>query len=149
MSQVEYKNGWTKIPPWVTLTIFIGTQIILVVVFVTRLDSRLAYVDVTLTRQATATAAVANDLRALADRIDRMETPLAQRVEGLVQAVDKLNTTVITDTARLEAMRRDVDRLDARAELIAKNIEYIYNLLNQIKRKNGADDDIPPQRREK
>jgi len=97
---------------------------------------------------------VSHDLRAFEERVDRLDTPLAKKVEGMNSLNNVLNDRInvlnnnmnnlqVTNTARFDAFQRQIDSLEKRTDQMLQALDAQYNALNDHLRSHGASGGIP------
>lgn len=92
---------------------------------------------------------VAEELRAFMTRVDRLETPLGKKVEGMQKVIEvlnervnanatQLNTSQVTDTTRFEQLQRQIDAQSKRDDQLLQALDAQYNALNEHLRSHGG-----------
>ena len=105
--------NWTeRIPPWVVVIWSIAIQIAVVVIFATRLDLRTSHNEELISVERRDLERLALDLRLSNERVDRLETPLAKKVEA------------------------EIKRLDERTDRIVQALDALYNRLVEDEKRN-------------
>src|SRR5262245_13124886 len=95
-----------------------------------------------------------DELHAFVARVDRLETPLGKKVEGMQRVIDVLNdrvnalastmnTTSVAETARSEQMQRQIDQLNKRDDQMLQALDAQYNTLNEHLRAHGNTGNVP------
>src|SRR5262245_59017520 len=110
MSELGLNGGatsrWFGTVP-VGVWVFLFAQLITAIVWGIRLESRVAANEFALqdlnkrmefyrAEEIVSITTQAKELRTLIERIDRLDTPLSHKVEGLVKAIESLGTTSVT-----------------------------------------------------
>ena len=105
--------NWTeRVPPWVVVIWSIAIQIAVVVIFATRLDLRTSHNEELISVERRDLERLALDLRLSNERVDRLETPLAKKVEA------------------------EIKRLDERTDRIVQALDALYNRLVEDEKRN-------------
>jgi len=97
---------------------------------------------------------VNQDLRAFEERVDRLDTPLARKVEGMISLQNVLNDRIngisnnlnnlqVTNTSRFETFQKQIDLLEKKNEQMLQALDAQYNALNDHLRSHGASGGIP------
>lgn len=129
--QQQPSNGFGRIQPWVVVVMAFIVQVVAVVAFVLRIDSRVGFHEeqlMELRRQAGMENA---NFNALVNRLDRGETPLAKRVEGLDARVGVQNDRANTASFRLDQMSREIEIIRERQDRIVKALDSTYEKLQE------------------
>ena len=97
---------------------------------------------------------VSDALRAFEERVDRLDTPLAKKVEGMANLQNVLNDRIngignninslqVTNTARFETFQKQIDLLEKKSDQMIQALDAQYNALNDHLRSHGGSGGIP------
>jgi len=89
------------------------------------------------------------DLRTFEERVDRLDTPLARKVEGMVNLQNVLNDRInglgsnvnnlqVTNTSRFETFQKQIDLIEKRSDQMLQALDAQYNALNEHLRSHGT-----------
>jgi len=92
---------------------------------------------------------IQTELRGFEERVDRLDTPLARKVEGMVTTLNvvndrinslsnALNSNQVTASARLEQIQKQIDGIEKRADAFVQALDAQYNALNEHLRSHGT-----------
>ena len=93
-------------------------------------------------------------LRAFEERVDRLDTPLAKKVEGMANLQNVLNDRInginnnisslqVTNAARFETFQKQIDLMEKKSDQMLQALDAQYNALNDHLRAHGASGGIP------
>src|SRR5262245_56835669 len=82
------------------------------------------------------------DLRGFEERVDRLDTPLAKKVEGMATTQSVLNDPInainnnitnlqVTNTSRFETFQKQIDLIEKRTDQMLQALDAQYNALNE------------------
>jgi len=88
-------------------------------------------------------------LRAFEERVDRLDTPLARKVEGIANLQNVLNDRLnglgnnlnnlqVTNTSRFETFQKQIDLIEKKSDQMLQALDAQYNALNDHLRQHGA-----------
>lgn len=92
---------------------------------------------------------VSTELRAFEERVDRLDTPLARKVEGMGNLQNVLNDRIngvanninsiqVTFTSRFDQFQKQVEQLEKRQDQMLQALDAQYNALNEHLRQHGT-----------
>src|SRR5215813_3970797 len=92
---------------------------------------------------------ISTELRAFEERVDRLDTPLAKKVEGMVTLLNVVNDRInginnnisnlqVTNTARFDTFQKQIDLLEKKSEQMVQALDAQYNALNDHLRAHGG-----------
>jgi len=93
-------------------------------------------------------------LRAFEERVDRLDTPLAKKVEGMQNLQNVLNDRLngignnmtnlqVTNTSRFDTFQKQIDLMEKKSDQMLQALDAQYNALNDHLRSHGASGGIP------
>lgn len=127
MEQHPIRNGLSKLTPVATLAFAFIVQVVAVAVFIARVDSRVAVHEEILAQVRVQLAALSTELRGLEERIDRQDTPLAHRVDGIDKNLTSINDRTVQNSHHLDEISRDVTRMNERIDKIVQALDSFYS----------------------
>ena len=94
------------------------------------------------------------ELKSFEERVDRLDTPLARKVEGMNSTLNVVNDRInaltnnvnglqVTNTARFDQFQKSVDSLEKRNDQMLQALDAQYNALNDHLRSHGSSGGIP------
>ena len=145
--------SYTNRIPWAPIITIIGWVAVGIAFYATT-TKQLSEQEKQIERLGTRIDRLSQDLRAFEERVDRLDTPLAKKVEGVVtlqgvlnDRINGLNTNIsnmqVTNTARFETFQKQIDLLEKKNDQLVQALDAQYNALNDHLRSHGGSGNFP------
>ena len=133
--------SWERTKAWVVdkmlplLAWAILSLLTWVSIFVARVDTKISYLEQRILATDVRLTNLFQEMRTFAERVDRMETPLARRVDAIEAYVRALNDRQTelsaTQVSRWDQNTQNHARIEERMNRIVQALDSTYDLLNQ------------------